>query len=160
MTSSSKLLNDTLGRWVSNEPMEKRALFIDILFDLFKEAGVTKASELGKNRIKTSVAMVNALRKLPADDRMEFLGILKDLAKSGGDALKRQRQGIIPGRSWLEKPWKSVIAMCLQVSILEALIFPFLLPDSRICVLPAVVISIISQISQMIKGRDRLLQVL
>ncbi|MDY6351546.1 MAG: Mbeg1-like protein [Lachnospiraceae bacterium] len=88
MTSSSKLLNDTLGRWVSNEPMEKRALFIDILFDLFKEAGVTKASELGKNRIKTSVAMVNALRKLPADDRMEFLGILKDLAKSGGDALK------------------------------------------------------------------------
>ena len=50
--------------------------------------GVTKASELGKNRIKTSIAMMNALRKLPADDRATFLSILKDLAKSGGSALR------------------------------------------------------------------------
>ena len=32
--------------------------------------------------------MMNALRKLPADDRATFLSILKDLAKSGGTALK------------------------------------------------------------------------
>lgn len=86
--SQSVLLNETIGRWVSNESPEKRKLFINILFDLFKEAGVTKASELGKNKIKTSIAMVNALRKLPADDRATFLSILKDLAKSGGSALR------------------------------------------------------------------------
>ena len=85
--NQSVLLNDAIGRWVSNESPEKRKLFINILFDLFKEAGVTKASELGKNRIKTSIAMMNALRKLPADDRAAFLSILKDLAKSGGSAL-------------------------------------------------------------------------
>ena len=88
MTGSSKILNDALGRWVSNESPEKRKQFINILFDLFKEAGVTKASELGKNKIKTSVAMINALRKLAPEDRSAFLSILKDLAKSGGDALK------------------------------------------------------------------------
>ncbi|MDD6551580.1 MAG: DUF2974 domain-containing protein [Lachnospiraceae bacterium] len=88
MSTQSVVLNDALGRWVSNESPEKRKVFINILFDLFKEAGVTKASELGKNRIKTSIAMVNALRKLPADDRATFLSILKDLAKSGGSALR------------------------------------------------------------------------
>ena len=86
--SQSVLLNEAIGRWVSNESPEKRKLFINILFDLFKEAGVTKASELGRNKIKTSIAMVNALRKLPADDRATFLSILKDLAKSGGSALR------------------------------------------------------------------------
>ena len=87
-STQSVVLNDALGRWVSNESPEKRKVFINILFDLFKEAGVTKASELGKNKIKTSIAMMNALRKLPADDRATFLSILKDLAKSGGSALK------------------------------------------------------------------------
>lgn len=85
--TQSVVLNDAIGRWVSNESPQKRKLFINILFDLFKEAGVTKASELGKNRIKTSIAMMNALRKLPSEDRATFLSILKDLVKSSGSAL-------------------------------------------------------------------------
>jgi len=87
-STQSVVLNDALGRWVSKETPEKREEFINILFGLFKEAGVTKASELGKNRIKTSIAMMNALRKLPADDRATFLSILKDLARSSGSALR------------------------------------------------------------------------
>jgi len=69
LTHSAVHLNETLDLWLSSYSDEKRALFIDTIYEVIKATNATTLSELRLDWRQTSIAALNAIRGIDAQTR-------------------------------------------------------------------------------------------
>lgn len=78
----SKFFHTTFNTWLSEMDNERRALFIETLFDIINVTDAKTNSEIEKNIAQNSVKILTALSKLDPDLRKKMTEIVANLFKS------------------------------------------------------------------------------
>ncbi len=79
LTGSALYMNQTLNSWLSGYSDEKRARFIDTLYDVIVATNATTSAELTEDWYKKAVAVLNAARDVDEDTRKFILDTVRAL---------------------------------------------------------------------------------
>lgn len=80
--------DESLNRWVSNMDHEKRQEFVEALFGIIKDSGMSDLNELSANPIEVSRRMMNALESMDEANRKIFRGVVKELSSAISATIK------------------------------------------------------------------------
>ena len=89
LTKTSLLVEKSLGGWLDQMSEADRQSFTEILFSLFESTGAVRFSEINQQKLKSTEAILNAVRNMPKEKQQEILSCLQQLGFSGGQAVTR-----------------------------------------------------------------------
>ena len=89
ISPEAAIVSNTMNEWANLYDREKRELFIDAVYDVFRASNADTWSELAKSGPSNILAIAGAAAKLPADMRSTLLGMVRDIAPiMGSEAAK------------------------------------------------------------------------
>lgn len=87
LDKASELFYKTFNEWLEGVSAEKRSLIVETLFKILQAGGATTNSELEKNWLKNSVAILKAMHNLDKETRDEIGLLLQHLFELGAKNL-------------------------------------------------------------------------
>lgn len=90
------ILAGTMNNWAKSYDREKRALFIDAVYDLFCAAEVDTWREFGEKPQGSALAIAEAIAKLPAEMRSTLFSMLRDIAPIMGSEAAKRAMSLLP----------------------------------------------------------------
>ncbi|SDA17253.1 Protein of unknown function [Ruminococcus sp. YE71] len=87
LSKTGSMINKTMSSWLGSLDDETRRMFVKAVFDVLEAPDFETFTELGKFNLKTTAAILGAIRKLAPVQQKAVLHAFKQLALSGKDAV-------------------------------------------------------------------------
>ena len=93
-SSGSEFVQRTIARWISMLSDEEREAFVDQLFDLITNSGLTSVESVLSGKTRAAFGFLRTFRQIPREEQIEFADVVMKLIKSGTmeAASKRRRE--------------------------------------------------------------------
>lgn len=81
LTMAANTTNDTVSTWLNSLDDEKRALFVDTLFDIIDKAGITSMSQIQSNWRKFFMLIMKNIKILADEPKSAIKNMMKSFSK-------------------------------------------------------------------------------
>ena len=77
LTDTSEIVNETLTQWLENIPLDRRKLFVNLIFDLLYSTDTLYFEDISKNLSTSIVKIFKSYRNIDEKDKKIFTDMLK-----------------------------------------------------------------------------------